>query len=167
MSERDEEREHEKGFRVVDRRRFTTDGEVRKDAPPERPAAAAPLPPPPPAPRQEPAQGTRPAKGDGERHDPRRAAPESAEPSGPPSNIDFLSFAASLATNALAAMGALPEAQARGLPKSPELAKEYIDILAMLQQKTRGNLTREEEGALQQMLTELRLHFVESSRPRR
>ncbi len=154
MAERDEERENQKGFRVVDRRRFTAEGEARQDGPAE---------PPPAPPRAEPP----PQRG---RPEPKEREPEARPPQGPAAGepgLDFLSFAASLATNALAAMGALPEAQARGLPRSPELAKEYIDILAMLQQKTRGNLTREEDQALQQMLTELRLHFVEASRARR
>lgn len=92
--------------------------------------------------------------------------PKTPPAAGPESRIDFLTFAASLATNALAAMGALPEAEAQGLPKSPELAREYIEILAMLQQKTRGNLTRQEEQALQQLLTELRMQFVELGKRR-
>jgi len=177
MVKREHEDESEdKGFRIVDRRRFTTSGDVRADAPPDAPPIepVAPLP--------------APAKGgdNGKSHDPRQRSREPervskkgaapAEPNrgaAPPSRseapaeasgIDFVAFAASLATNALAALGALPEAQSQGLPRSPELAREYIDILAMLKDKTRGNLTRDEEQALQQMLTELRLHYVEATR---
>ncbi|MBI5508680.1 MAG: DUF1844 domain-containing protein [Deltaproteobacteria bacterium] len=83
---------------------------------------------------------------------------------GPASGIDFMTFVASLATNALAAMGALPEGRAHGVPIDPAMAREYIDIIAMLQEKTRGNLATQEEAALQRLLTELRMHFVEFTR---
>ena len=78
--------------------------------------------------------------------------------------MDFMAFIASLATNALAALGALPREQAQGMPVNPELAREYIDIIAMLQQKTRGNLSPPEEQALQRILTDLRINFVEQAR---
>jgi len=131
--------EKDKGFRVVDRRRFDSSGDERPDAEPLPDESQA-------------------SKGPGGGRPP--------EPEPVPGGVDFLSFAASLATNALAAMGALPEEQAAGLPRSPELAREYIDVLAMLQAKTRGNLTPQEERALQQMITDLRLQFVELSRRR-
>jgi hypothetical protein len=148
MPQHDEEKEHDKGFRIVDRRRFTSEGEVRTDAPAEVPRSEPARPDPRLAPS--PTPEVRP------RNTPSR---DSAAPGRAPASdhtIDFITFAASLATNALAALGALPDEQARGLPKSPELAREYIEIIAMLQEKTRGNLTREEEHALQQLLTELR-----------
>ncbi len=174
MAEREREQE-DKGFRVVDRRRFTSTGEVRADAPPEpppsetrplMPQAAPPAPAAPAAeagkPRQDPRQRGR----DGGREPNRERERGGAVGGGPgaPSRIDFIAFAASLATNALASLGALPEAQAQGLPRDPELAREYIDILGMLQDKTRGNLSLDEEQALQQMLTELRLQYVEFTR---
>ena len=172
--QKDGEKENDKGFRVVDRRHFTSEGELRPDAPPERPAPSeTPAPAadaayaqptrseartkrsgprdPTPAPRQEP------------RGDPHAAPPS---PEGGP-GVDFLSFAASLATNALAALGLLPEEQARGLPRNPALAREYIDILAMLQAKTHGNLSRQEDTALGQMLADLRLQYVEITRRQR
>ncbi len=166
MSDRhhEEEREHEKGFRVVDRRRFTSEGEAREGAPPESASSPEPVRPAPEAPRRESREQPPQAQQQKGRGDPRQAAPEpQPEQQG---GIDFLAFCASLATNALAAMGALPEHEARGLPRSPELAREYIEILAMLQQKTRGNLSRQEEQALTQMVSELKMHFVETTRRR-
>jgi hypothetical protein len=143
--------EKDKGFRVVDRRRFTSSGDERPDAEPlPAESKAAELPKRAPEPRAQAPRG-----------------PGAGRPPEPvPGGVDFLSFAASLATNALAAMGALPEEQGAGLPRSPELAREYIDVLAMLQAKTRGNLTPQEERALQQLITDLRLQFVEMSRRR-
>ena len=173
MADREEDKEREKGFRVVDRRRFTTEGEARDDVPDAPPSSAPSMPPPPPAapPRQaQPQQQAAPdkrqqARGGDPRQPPRpdpRQAPQQPEP-----GIDFLSFAASLATNALAALGLLPEEQAQGLPRNPELAREYIDILGMLQQKTRGNLSRQEEVALEQMVADLRMQYVQLTRGRR
>ena len=94
----------------------------------------------------------------------RAEAPE--EPSKPveesqagPYPIDFMGFIASLATNALAAMGVLKGGE---MPLNRELAKQYIDIISMLQEKTRGNLAPEEASGLQQILTDLRMGFVQS-----
>jgi len=169
MADREEDSEREKGFRVVDRRRFTSEGETRAgvpDPPPSSPAPSLPAPPRQEPPRQPPPQQA--GKPQPRSGDPRQAArqPPSPQPE-PEPGIDFLSFAASLATNALAALGLLPEEQARGLPRNPELAREYIDILGMLQQKTRGNLSRQEEVALEQMLADLRMQYVQLTRGRR
>lgn len=57
-------------------------------------------------------------------------------------------------------LGEGPEAQSVNL----ELARHTIDILGMLQEKTKGNLTEEEERLLSGMLYELRLKFVEKSK---
>lgn len=156
----EEEQGKGKGFRVVDRRRFNPEGEARADAE-VRPEPAQPAEPP----RQEPPRAA-------PRQDPRAQAPrpEPRQERGPADahHIDFMSFVASLATNALAALGAIPEARAQGIPVNPDMAREYIDIIAMLQDKTRGNLSREEDGALQRLLAELRMHYVElSKRPPR
>lgn len=165
MTEHEEEHNQARGFRVVDRRRFNSEGEARSDVPDPVAAASAPAvvaaPPPAAAKPVSPAPQAAPQ--------PQPATPPAArrEPVGPPPSMDFLSFAASLATNALAAMGALPEAQARGLPKNAELAREYIEILAMLQYKTQGNLTPEEDAAMRQMVTELKMHFVEATQKRK
>lgn len=76
--------------------------------------------------------------------------------------MDFISFVASLATQALAALGALPEARAQGMPVSIEMAREYIEIIAMLQEKTRGNLSLEEQRLIENSLTELRFRYVQA-----
>ena len=141
MSEREKE---DSTFKVVDKRRFTSAGDVRADAPPEeikpdvpRPPAALPKP--------APAQAA-------------RGRPQQSR-----SSVDFMSFVASLATNAMAGMGLLPEAQARGMPANHALAREYIDIIVMLQERTVGNLSQEEDAALTRLVNELRQQFVEVS----
>ncbi len=154
------EGESEKGFKIVDRRRFSADGDLKADAAPDRvrttvavPTAPATSPSQPGAAKNEP---KRPEVASEEAH-----RPQAGEPA---PEIDFMTFVASLATNALAAMGALPEGRAQGLPIDPQMAREYIDIIAMLQMKTRGNLSMQEDQALQRLLTELRMHFVEFTR---
>ena len=150
-----EEEQEKKGFRIVDKRRFNSAGETRADAP-ERPE---PAPQPAAPPRQAPTQPQRadaraPAGGPQDEPQPRQQQQRGG-------GIDFISFVASLATQALAALGALPEARAQGMPVSIEMAREYIEIIAMLQEKTRGNLSREEEAAMQRVMTELRMVYVE------
>ena len=140
----DERNDEDGGIKIVDKRRFTVDGEVRDDAPAEeeRPKAK-------PAPK---ARESKPSNDAGPQERGER----------PP--IDFMSFVASLATNAMAALGVLPPEMGKGLPFNPELAREYIDILSMLQEKTRGNLTPQEDQAMQRIVTDLRLNFVEVNR---
>lgn len=158
-------------FRVVDRRRFDAEGKAREGAP-ERtePVRVAPLPAPAPASAREPvaapASPRPPSPAPPRQPEPPPSAMPMPDPHADPGAMDFISFCASLGTNALAAMGAIPEAAARGMPVDLELAREYIDILGMLQTKTRGNLTRDEDAMLQRLLADLRLNFVELSKRR-
>ena len=142
----DEPESQSKNIKVVDRRRFTADGDVRDDAPAdaERPKKSTPS-----KPREsKPPQDARSRQPEGGEHP----------------TIDFMSFVVSLATNAMAALGALPPEAGKDLPLNPDLAREYIDILSMLQEKTRGNLTPQEDQALQRIITDLRLNFVKLNR---
>jgi hypothetical protein len=84
------------------------------------------------------------------------------EGSGP---IDFYTFILSLASSAFVHLGDAPDPET-GMPGRPNLAlaKQTIDILAMLRDKTKGNLTPEEEKFLENLLTDLRIRFVERSR---
>lgn len=68
----------------------------------------------------------------------------------------------SLATSAAVHFGDLPDA-ASGEPQPPNLAaaKQMIDLLGVLEDKTRGNLTAEEAELLHQVLYELRMRFVQ------
>ncbi len=99
--------------------------------------------------------------------------PESADPpppdaaSGPADlpGVDFAGFCLSLATSALYHLGLVadPETGEPGKPNLP-VARQTIDTLVLLQEKTQGNLTDEEQGLLTNLLTELRMRFVEASR---
>jgi hypothetical protein len=71
---------------------------------------------------------------------------------------------ASLAAGAFLSLGAVPEEEGQAGPPDLERAKYAIDLLGMLVEKTKGNLTPGEERRLTAVLHQLRLAFVEASR---
>jgi hypothetical protein len=77
--------------------------------------------------------------------------------------LSFTAFVLSLASTAAIHFGDLPD-PISGQPLEPNLdgASQMIEILSLLDQKTRGNLTTEERQVLEQVLYELRLRFVEA-----
>ncbi len=128
---------------------FTSDGELRpgfeaEEAPetPEPPPAAAP--PRPAAPEAPPAPG---------------AAGERA------TSQAFLTLVSFLATNVYAALG-IDAMTGKTLPRrDPAAAQQMIEWLAVLEQKSRGNLNFEETDLLSRALYELRMAYVEAVRP--
>ena len=84
---------------------------------------------------------------------------------GPLPQADFAAIVLSFASSALFHLGLVPDPET-GQPgaTSLPLAQHSIDLLALLQVKTQGNLTAEEGQLLGNLLTELRVRFVESSR---
>lgn len=79
--------------------------------------------------------------------------------------LSFVEFVVGLATNAAVHFGDLPD-PISGERSEPNLggAAQVIEILALLDQKTRGNLTAEERQVLEQVLFELRMRFIDASR---
>jgi hypothetical protein len=80
-----------------------------------------------------------------------------------PGQIDFYTFILSLAASAFVHLGDAPHPETSKTEPNLLLAKQTIDILGMLQEKTRGNLTQEEEGFLENLLSDLRLKYVAKS----
>jgi uncharacterized protein DUF1844 len=79
--------------------------------------------------------------------------------------VSFVAFIYSLASNAAIHFGDLPDPMTNERrPMDLEAAEQLIDILAMLEEKTRGNLTAEERQLLDQLLYELRMRFVEAKK---
>jgi hypothetical protein len=76
--------------------------------------------------------------------------------------VTFVGFVLSLAHTAAVHLGDIPN-PVTGAPGEPNLpaAQQLIDILVMLEQKTRGNLTAEERQLMEQLLYELRIRFDE------
>jgi hypothetical protein len=79
-------------------------------------------------------------------------------------DITFTQFVVSLASSAAIHFGDVPDPSGQML-KKPNLegARQMIDILTLLEEKTRGNLTAAERQVLDQILYELRLRFVDAS----
>ncbi|MCK6515786.1 DUF1844 domain-containing protein [Myxococcota bacterium] len=71
--------------------------------------------------------------------------------------VSFASFLVSLGRTALEHLGDMPETESRA---DLDLARQTIDLLAILQDKTKGNLDAEEARLLESMLYELRMRYV-------
>lgn len=102
------------------------------------------------------------------------AAPATSAPAGKPKDrkdaprsrggrTPFMDFMHALATEALIFLGAMAHPQTGQAVYAPEQAKQTIDILHMLEEKTKGNLTPEEEEMLRGVLHELRMVFVDAT----
>jgi len=76
--------------------------------------------------------------------------------------LTFTAFVLSLASSAAIHFGDLPDPTGEKSEPNLEGASQMIEILALLEQKTRGNLTAEERQLLEQVLYELRMRFVEA-----
>ena len=74
--------------------------------------------------------------------------------------INFATFVASLNASALLQLGAIEDPTTGQKNKNLPMAKQTIDILSMLQEKTAGNLSEEEENLLKNILYDLRIMFV-------
>jgi len=75
--------------------------------------------------------------------------------------IDFTSFVLSFASSAQVHMGLLPNPVGKKTEKNLDLAKQTIDVLGLLEEKTKGNLKENEDRILKDILHNLRLQFVE------
>jgi hypothetical protein len=162
----------EGGFKVVDRRRFKEDGtpvpeepaaeespRPRTAPPDDRPAEASPRP------------GGAAAAGSPGRPEaeigagPQRRADAATTGDLPPPS--FASLVQMLGLYALEALGAVPGPDGGVAAPDPALARHSIDLLAVLEEKTRGNLTPEESRMLEQTLFDLRMLAVRVSRSAR
>lgn len=141
----------EPSFKVQDRRRFSSTGDVREDAAEETVEPA-------PAPASESAThvgGTTAPTAD-----------QTAPGPEPGAEITFASFVFSLSTQALVHLGEVPDPTDDTAHLNLEAARQIIDILAMLLEKTRGNLDAAESALLESALYDLRMRYVDRARQR-
>lgn len=136
------------GFRVIDRRRFDAEGA-------ERAAAGEAS-----APRAEGATGTGGTGADFVLADP--PAGSNAGPTAPEVTISALFL--SLSTTALVHLGEIPDHATGRTEKDLPAARGMIDLLALLGDKTKGNLDPEEARLLDRILYDLRMRYVELAR---
>jgi len=76
-------------------------------------------------------------------------------------SIDFATFVLSLNHSALLNLGELPDLESGKREKDLPLARQTIDLIAMLEDKTKGNLSPVEQNFLQSSLYEARMAYVE------
>lgn len=133
----------EKGFVIKDRRIFSDDkGESVKESTEESEPVQAP----PDEAEAQPAEDAGQPEGEAEQ----AQLPE----------INFPTFIFSLNSSALVHLGALDDPSTGKKEKNLPLAKQTIDILGILEEKTKGNLTEDEENFLKNILHDLRLMYV-------
>jgi len=160
-------------LKVVDRRPFNPDGTPRELSPEEQEASdrsaadfskasAAEN-----APRPEPAQPAATAEA-ATRKQPEPKASEPGTESEPAhagrdpldDPASFMSLIMSLASNAAASLGMMPHPVTGETGVDLKTAKHWIDVLGMLEKKTRGNLDPQEDQVLESLLADLRMQFV-------
>ena len=134
-----------KGFIIKDRRRFTEEGESKEEAKPEDQAEG------PEAAIQE------------EGEDKVKAEEKIAEEM-PLPEINFSTFIFSLNTSALLHLGEIADPATGKEQEDLLMAKQTIDLIAMLEEKTRGNLTPDEENLVKHILYDLRLRYVQKAK---
>jgi len=143
---------------VVDRRRFTTEGERREGV--ESTAAAAPEPPPSPT---APAPSRSQPRAEKEPVRQARQAYEQQSGRAGEGKSDMETLILSLSTSSMIQLGLVEDPAGGRIPADFEASRHTIDMLAVVQEKTRGNLTPQEEQLLEQVLYELRLAYVNLS----
>lgn len=129
-------------FQVSDKRRFVADeaGAVKEEGK-ARPEAAE-------SPQTSPSSGEQQTK----------AGPKEGEV--PLPEIDFSTLVLSLSSSALVHLGLVENPHTRALERDLALAKQTIDIIGMLKEKTKGNLSSDEQNLVEHLLTDLRLKYV-------
>lgn len=80
--------------------------------------------------------------------------------------VTFSTFVLSLASSALVQLGEVPDPETGKTALDPEMARHSIDVLEMLQQKTRDGLDDDERRLLDSLLYELRMKYVIKDRSR-
>jgi hypothetical protein len=78
--------------------------------------------------------------------------------------VDFPTLIMSFASAAMIGMGAVPDPLTGAVSRDLDVAKQNIDIISLLKDKTRGNLTRDEEALLDNILYELRIVFIQAQK---
>lgn len=156
--------EEQPNFKVTDRRLFNPDGTPRDVPPEEKPESQ-------PAPAPEPASSPTPiaqASASTESTQPQTSRTPAQEPIEPEEDelpdaenpAGFANFIMSIASNAASSLGMMEHPVTHKREVDLELAKHWIDILGMLERKTKGNLAPQEEKILESLLADLRMQYV-------
>lgn len=127
--------EEEKGFVIKDKRSFDEKGDLKDKKPEEKK----------------------------EEEKPEEQTPEDETKAPPLPEVNFSSLVFSLSSSAFFHLGEIEDPQTKEKRKDLPLAKQAIDTIAMLKEKTEGNLTEEEQKFVGNVLTDLRWRYVKAS----
>lgn len=148
-------------FKVADRRKFNADGTVRdgvvleEPKPVEKPPESKPV-------TADERQSVQPASFDAEDDigDFTDAENSDEEIPGAENPASFVNFLSTLATNAAASLGAVPHPVTGKRSLDLETGKYWLDVLAMIKEKTAGNLHPQESRLMDGILADLRMQYV-------
>lgn len=129
--------EEEKGFVIKDKRSFDEKGELKEK---------------------------RPEKKEAKKEEPKEQAPKKEAKTHPLPEPNFASLIFSLSSTALLHLGEIPDPKSNQTAQDFQLAKHAIDTIAMLKEKTQGNLTEEEQKFTENILTDLRWRYVKATK---
>ncbi len=160
-----DDNDEEVHYKVADKRKFNADGSLREgvtlDAEPEKkssPASTATE-----TATAEVSPDVDPADIDLDQItlDDKPAADDDGEIPGATDPASFVNFLSTLATNAAAALGAVPHPATGKRSLDLDTGKYWLDVLGMLRDKTKGNLHPKEDRLLEGLLADLRLQYVQ------
>ncbi len=138
------ENEEDKGFVVKDRRRFTDEAESEEKKGQKQAEPASPS--------EEP-KGASAEEAPGKQEQARGPFPE----------VTLATFIFSLSSSALVHLGEIPEPDTKLSSVDLPMAKQIIDTLGMLMEKTKGNLDQDEDRLLKAVLYDLRMRYIQKS----
>lgn len=138
----------EEAFRVIDKRPFTAEGELRREIVEEEEREA----------KREAARVPPPQAAPAEPAEPAAAAPSAEIPKRSPA---FENLVRMLGSNAAMVLGAYADPRTGQPVIDPEAAREFIDMLDALHEKTQGNLAPDEDSLLLDLLGKLKMTYLE------
>lgn len=152
-----DDNQEEVSFKVADRRKFNADGSVKEgvtlDAAKAAPQAVSE--------ERAPQLGTKPENLDDATDSGVGEPTEESEIPGAEDPASFVNFLSMLATNAAAALGAVPNPATGQRSLDLETGKYWLDVLGMIQEKTKSNLHPQESRLLDGLLGDLRMQYVQ------
>jgi len=111
--------------------------------------------------QKETTEASKPQKEGEKKEEPSKGAARGPET--PLPEMNFTNFMLSLSTSALVQLGEVPDPHTRETARQLPLAKQTIDLISMLQGKTKGNLTSDEEKLTEYILYDLRMRYVKAA----
>ncbi|MGI8812743.1 MAG: DUF1844 domain-containing protein [Pyrinomonadaceae bacterium] len=162
-----DDNQEEVTFKVADKRKFNSDGSVREGVTLDAPKPAV-------VPENKPAETPSPGQSAPETIPTAENTPDDVEVQtaadgsveeeedfpGAEDPASFVNFLSTLATNAAASLGAVPHPATGQRSVDLETGKYWLDVLAMLRDKTKGNLHAKEAQLFEGLLADLRMQYV-------